>query len=90
MHRTQIALDDEQHRRAKERAADLGISLAAYIRRLVEADLEGPSRPRGPAAVFDLGDSGGSDVARQRDAYVREAVAARHGDHPVGEQDASG
>lgn len=90
MQRTQIALDDEQHRRAKERAADLGISLAAYIRRLVEADLDEPSRPQGPAAVFDLGDSGGSDVARQRDAYVGEAVTARHTDRRTEEQGAPG
>ena len=30
-----------------------------------------------PSLVFDLGDSGGADVARDKDAMVGEAVAVR-------------
>src|SRR5437763_1301146 len=38
MSRTQITLDRETHRRARKRAADLGISFAEYIRRLIAHD----------------------------------------------------
>lgn len=77
MARTQILLDPELLHAARRRAADLGISLAAYIRRIVSRDLEEPSRPTDPASVFNLGDSGRSDVARHKDAMVGEAVARR-------------
>ena len=60
------------------RARELGISLAAYVRRLVARDLARPEPAADPAAVFNLGDSGGSDVARHEDRYLGEAVAAAH------------
>jgi hypothetical protein len=74
MSRTQISFDAETHRRARRRAAELGISLSEYVRRVVARDLEAPSPSVDPSAIFDLGDSGGSDVARHKDAYVGEAV----------------
>ncbi len=76
MTRTQIALESESHRRARERAADLGISLAEYIRRLVERDLGEPRQRADPRRIFNLGDSGGSDVSRYKDEYVAEAIEA--------------
>lgn len=76
MARTQITLDRELHRRARARAADLGVSLAEYVRRLVAADLGGMRQPVGVEAIFDLGDSGGSDIARHKDEYVGEAFEA--------------
>lgn len=76
MARTQITLDPELHRRARERAAELGISLAEYIRRLVADDLEPAPPSVGVSAVFNLGDSGGSDIARHKDRYVGEAIEA--------------
>lgn len=73
MTRTQLSFDRETLRRAKRRAGELGVSLAEYVRRLVAADL-GRRVPRGdPSAVFDLGASGGSDVAREKDQMVGEA-----------------
>ena len=72
--RTQISLPTDDHRRARARASDLGISLAEYIRRLVSRDLGAGSRSVSADALFDLGHSGGSDVARHKDAYVGEAV----------------
>jgi hypothetical protein len=76
MSRTQISLDPELQRRARQRAARLGVSFAEYVRRVVERDL-GPVRQRGGvAAVFDLGSSGGADVARDKDRMVGTAVAA--------------
>jgi len=76
MQRTQITLDRTEHRRARRRAADLGISLAEYFRRLVRQDLEGPAITGDPRSLFALGDSGGSDVTAAKDAYVAEAVTS--------------
>ncbi len=75
--RMQVTFDDEQHRRAKARAAAAGISLAEYIRRLVAEDLsDRPVTPGEISELFDLGDSGGSDVARHKDDYVGTAAMA--------------
>jgi hypothetical protein len=79
MVRTQIALDSEDHRRAKRRAAELNISLAEYVRRAVRHDLGGEGSKKADIdAIFALGASGGSDVARHKDSYVGEAVEAEH------------
>lgn len=75
--RTQVTLDAEAHRRAKRRAAELGISFAEYVRRVVDRDLGDPTSAADPSEVFGLFDSGGSDVAREKDRYVGDAVAAR-------------
>jgi hypothetical protein len=70
----QISLLPEVHRRARARAADLGISVAEYVRRLIARDLGEQRVVSDPRALFDLGDSGGSDVARNKHRYVGEAV----------------
>ncbi|MDQ6751125.1 MAG: hypothetical protein M3Z33_10275 [Actinomycetota bacterium] len=75
--RTQITLAAEAHRRAKRRAGDLGISLAEYVRRVVDRDL-GPLAPSSdPSQIFGLFDSRGSDVAHDKDRYVDDAVRAQ-------------
>lgn len=75
--RTQITLPDEDHRRARARASDLGVSLAEYIRRLVADDLHSGRNGAPVDALFDLGSSGhDSDVSAQKDAYVGEALQA--------------
>jgi hypothetical protein len=79
LQQTQLVLAAEEHRRARQRAAELGISLAESIRRLVRDDLGGDSRRSDASALFALGDSGGSDVARRKDEYLGQAVA---GDSP--------
>jgi hypothetical protein len=76
MSRTQITLDAQAHRRARQRASDLGVSLAEYVRRLVARDLAGPQPKRDVTSVFDLGSSGGSDIARNKDAMIAEAFGA--------------
>lgn len=81
--RTQISLPAEDHRRARARASDLGISLAEYVRRLVARDLGAGVTPAGAEALFDLGSSGGSDVAANKPAYVGEALEADH--RPAGQ-----
>jgi hypothetical protein len=77
MQRTQITLGAVEHRQARRRAAEQGISLAEYVRRLIRDDLAGPPRETDPRALFGLGDSGGSDVAANKDRYVGEATARR-------------
>ena len=55
----------------------MGVSLAEYVRRLVARDLGGPRPAANPAAIFDLGASGGSDIAVNKDAMLAEAFASR-------------
>jgi hypothetical protein len=55
MARTQITLDPEIQRRARQRAGDLGVSLAEYIRQLLARDLGGSKSTADPSVVFDLG-----------------------------------
>ncbi len=79
MARTQITLPPDEHRAARRRAAEQGISLAEYVRRLVHEDLAGQDRPKADISViFGIGDSGGSDVANHLHEYVGEAVDALH------------
>ncbi|HSH61181.1 MAG TPA: hypothetical protein VK988_16385 [Acidimicrobiales bacterium] len=77
--RTQIAFDPEDHRRARAKAAALGVSLAEYVRRLVARDLESPRPAFDVSSVFNLGDSGRSDVAAHKDTYVGAALTADDG-----------
>jgi hypothetical protein len=76
--RTQISLEPDQHRRARKRAAELGVSLDEYVRSLINRDLGEPSQPADVSAIIGLGDSGGSDVAREKDRYVRDALESLH------------
>ncbi len=78
MSRTQITLDPEMQRRARQRAGDLGVSLAGYVRRLVARDLGSARAKAAPVLVFDLGSSGGSDIAKDKDAMIAEAFTPPH------------
>ena len=82
MARSQISLDGELQARARQRAADLGISFAAYVRRLVVRDLEDGGRRADPSVIFNLGSSGGSDVARNKEAMLDEAFGGTSQDTP--------
>ena len=55
------------------RANDLGVSLAEYFRRLVARDLARPETAGNVDRIFDLGSSGGSDVASQKDSMIAKA-----------------
>jgi len=76
MSRTQITLDNETHRRARKRAAELGVSFAEYIRSLVARDLVSPGKVSNPSILFALGRSVTSDVAENKDAMIAEAFSA--------------
>lgn len=52
------------------------MSFAEYVRGLVARDLEAPPPAYDRSSVFNLGDSGGSDVRRFKDDYLADAVEA--------------
>ena len=76
MARAQIVLDPELQRRARARAAQLGVSFAEYVRALVARDLGRRRAKVDASVVFDLGSSRGADVAREKDAMIGAAIAA--------------
>lgn len=78
MVRTQITLEAEMQRRARQRASELGVSLAEYFRRLVARDLTRPRVRIAVDRVFDLGNSGGSDIAKDEDAMIPESLGVLH------------
>jgi hypothetical protein len=75
MVRTQITLETELQRRARQRASEIGVSLAEYVRRLVARDLARPEAKANVSSIFDLGASGGSNIALHKDSMVAEAFA---------------
>jgi len=78
MSRTQITLEAEMQRQARRRANDLGISLAEYLRRLVERDLTRPKAVSKIDGIFDLGNSGGSDITKDKDSMIAESLDSSH------------
>lgn len=73
--RTQITMDAALQRRAQARAAELGISFAEYVRRLVADDIGTPKPKADISSLFDLIDEGPpTDIARDKDAMIGEAV----------------
>jgi len=77
MARTQITLERETHKRARQRASELGVSLAEYFRRLVQKDLGTPQKKADISCIFDLGRSAGvSNIARDKDRMIGEAIEA--------------
>jgi hypothetical protein len=73
--RTQITLDPELQRRAQAKAAELGISFAEYVRRLLANDLGEPKTKADISIVFDLVDEGPrTNIARDKDKMIGEAV----------------
>jgi hypothetical protein len=78
MTRTVISIEEDLYDRARERAEELGVSFAELVRMLLTENL-GERRQRvDPSIIFDLGASGGSDVARDKDKMIGEAVWAEH------------
>jgi hypothetical protein len=73
--RRQITMDPEMQRRAQAKAAELGISFAEYVRRVVARDL-GEAKPKADISmIFDLiKDGPPTDIARDKDKLVGEAV----------------
>ena len=76
MMRSVISLESELQRRARRRAGESGISFAEYVRRLVARDLAQSEPHVDVSRIFDLGASGGSDIARNKAAMLAEAFGA--------------
>jgi hypothetical protein len=77
--RTQISIDPETQRRAQAKAAELGISFAEYVRRLVARDLSIPGAETDISVVFNLVDEGPrTNIARDKDKMVAAAVWTEH------------
>jgi hypothetical protein len=77
--RTQVTIDPEIRRRAQARAAELGISFAEYVRRLLAQDLSQNKRKNDISVVFNLVSEGArTNVARDKDQMVAEAVWHEH------------
>jgi len=77
MARTQITLELETHKRARQRASALGVSLAEYFRRLVRKDLGTSQKTADVSCIFDLGRSAGvSNIAKHKDQMIGEAIEA--------------
>jgi Arc/MetJ family transcription regulator len=76
MSRTQITLDSELQKRAQQHAGEMGISFAEYIRRLVARDLSRAERKASIECIFDLGSSGGSNIAQEKDTMLAAAFDA--------------
>ncbi len=73
--RTQISMDPEMQRRAHAKAAELGISFAEYVRRLVAQDIGEPKQKTDISVLFDLIDEGPpTNIARDKDKMIGEAV----------------
>ena len=74
-HRTQITMDPEMQRRAQAKAAELGLSLAEYVRRVIAHDLGEPKQKADISVIFDLVTEGEpTDIARDKDKLIGEAV----------------
>lgn len=75
MVRTQITLESEMQKRARRRASEIGVSLAEYVRRVVARDLNRTEAKADVTAIFDLGASAGSDIAREKRSMIAEAFS---------------
>ena len=82
MARVQVALDRETYKRARKRAAEIGVSFAEYVRTLLARDLGEHATSADPAAIFDLGASGSSQIACDKDDAVGRAIAAERARKP--------
>ena len=76
MVRTQVSLDSERHAQARSRAAELGVSLAEYVRQLVDRDVSRLPRAVDRSVVFDLGGESPTDIGAHKDRMIAEAIAA--------------
>lgn len=77
--RTQVVLNPELQRRARRKAAELGISFAEYVRRIVARDLGGPPPQADVEMLFDLGASETpTDIARDKDRLIADAARVEH------------
>ena len=79
--RTVITLPDHLHAKARQRAADQGISFAEFARRLFDREF-GAAEPQGDLeAICAMVHGEPFDMAAGAKAIVSEAAAAQHIQH---------
>ena len=79
--RTQVYLDQEQHRSLQEEAQALNVPMTELLRRIIGDHMHGrqPSPSREAfASIVGLGASGLHNVADEHDQYLAEAIADEH------------
>ena len=72
--RTVITIPDQMHARAKQRAAELGISFAEFARRLFEKELEAPTPQGDIEAICGMVSGAPFDMARDGNEIAAEAA----------------
>ena len=73
--RTIITLPDHMHARAKQRAAELGISFAEFARRLFEKELAEPPTQGDVESIRGIVQGAPFDMSRDGRRIVSEATA---------------
>jgi hypothetical protein len=78
MVRTQVYFSEEQHRALRQAAEREGISMTAFLRRMIESELLGKINRRDYAkdavmALADLGRSGRDNISEHHDEALAEA-----------------
>jgi hypothetical protein len=77
--RTPITLDPGMQKCAQWKAAEHGLSFAEYVRRSIAKDVGGAGRKVDISEIFGIGDSGGTDIARDKERRVGDAIARERG-----------
>lgn len=76
--RTQVYLTPEQHTSLKEEARKHGVSLAEFLRQVVDEYLH-QAKPKDEfMKIVALGQSGLHDVSEKHDKYMAEALESEH------------
>ncbi|MDE0668756.1 MAG: hypothetical protein OXI48_06985 [bacterium] len=72
--RTIITLPDQLHAKSKSRAAELGISLSEFVRRVLTAELDAPSPQGDIDSICGFVSGAPFDMARDGDGLIAEAT----------------
>ena len=72
MHRTQILLEEEQHRLLGIEARKRGISVSALVRKLVDTHFQGGRQPQADPleSIIGMGSGTGEAVGRDHNRYL--------------------
>ena len=71
--RTVISLPDHVHARAKQRAADLGISFAEFVRRLLDRELDAAGPQASIDSICGMVEGSPFDMARDGKRIIAKA-----------------
>ncbi|GAB4249692.1 MAG: hypothetical protein Kow00129_10500 [Thermoleophilia bacterium] len=72
MTRTQISLDERQYRFAKRKAAELGISLSAYLRSLIDERIEAAEETYSVMDLAGMFEDGATLTSREIDEILAD------------------